>query len=132
MTASTNTNNVTDLKAKMDELYAEYSMKPEISQCSNILVMDGDMGIFVVDAMDFGITHDLAQGVSHDVEDLDQDLKQSICDIYEEMTTSCDVHELTSVSGYLYRLSMSGYMDSTDYNYSLTEEEAMKELIAAA
>lgn len=121
------------LKTKMDKAYADSFMKPEILEVGSVVSIDGFNGIVSIDSQDINASlNGLEMGTSLDIDYLEPDLRDAVEEAYYCQADSKLVFDIIIQEGFLYRLSASGYMDSTDFIFASTRAEAMQELIDSA
>ena len=105
-------------------------MKPELFH-GEYVEIDGDNGSIIV-PIEY-ITISLQDGAESEYEDLSEDDMENVAQAYQNhFAGNVEVYDVAVKTGYIHRLSASGYMDCTDYSASETEEEAIQELLNLA
>lgn len=109
---------------EVNSAYQESFMKPEIFEGEYVKI-DGDNGIIIIPIEHISISLD--NGVESEYEELSEDDMESVAQAYQDhFEGNAEPFSVSVGSGYIYRLSASGYMDSTDYSVADSKEEALK------
>lgn len=109
---------------EVNSAYQESFMKPEMFEGEYVKI-DGDNGIIIIPIEHISISLD--NGVESEYEELSEDDMESVAQAYQDyFEGNSEPFSVSVGSGYIYRLSASGYMDSTDYSVADSKEEALK------
>jgi len=116
------------LRTELTNAYHDSFMKPELFH-GEYVEIDGDNGSIIVPIEH--ITISLQNGAESEYEDLSEDDMENVAQAYQNhFAGNAEVYDVAVKTGYIHRLSASGYMDCTDYFASETEEEAIQELLS--
>lgn len=116
------------LRTELANAYQDSFMKPELFH-GEYVEIDGDNGSIIVPIEH--ITISLQDGAESEYEDLSEDDMENVAQAYQNhFAGNAEVYDVAVKTGYIHRLSASGYMDCTDYSASETEEEAIQELLS--
>ena len=118
------------LRTELANAYQDSFMKPELFH-GEYVEIDGDNGSIIVPIEH--ITISLQDGAESEYEDLSEDDMENVAQAYQNhFAGNAEVYDVAVKTGYIHRLSASGYMDCTEYSASDSEEEALQELLAMA
>lgn len=123
---------IENLRTELQNAYQNSFMKPEFFN-SDYVEIDGDNGVVFVpaDEMFLSLSSDTCSEVEY--EDLEIDDMETVAQAYQNIFGgNAEPYTVAIKNGYIYRLSASGYMDSTDYTAAETEEDAIKSLLELA
>lgn len=118
------------LRDKVTSVYKESFMKPEIFH-GNYVEISGDNGSIFLPLEHLSLS--LETGINYDFADLPEEDMEEVAKAYQNhIEGNAEINFVSVNTGYVYRLSASGYMDCTDFSVAESEEEALKNLLDMA